>query len=82
VDAFEDAFTAKYFASRAAVAAASDAVQIKGAAGVHESSPTSMYYRSSKITEIIEGTTQIHEDMLGKAILGRVGTLTKAGGGK
>jgi glutaryl-CoA dehydrogenase (non-decarboxylating) len=81
-DAFEDAFTAKYFASRAAVAAASDAVQIKGAAGVHESSPTSMYYRSSKITEIIEGTTQIHEDMLGKAILGRSGTLTKAGGGK
>jgi alkylation response protein AidB-like acyl-CoA dehydrogenase len=79
-EAFEDAFTAKYFASRAAVAAASDAVQIKGAAGVHESSPTSMYYRSSKITEIIEGTTQIHEDLLGKAILGRSGTLTESGG--
>jgi len=81
-EAFEDAFTAKYFASRAAVAAASDAVQIKGAAGVHESSPTSMYYRSCKVTEIIEGTTQIHEDMLGKAILGRSGTLTQGGGGK
>ena len=80
-EAFEDAFTAKYFASRAAVAAASDAVQIKGAAGVHESSPTSMYYRSSKITEIIEGTTQIHEDLLGRALLGRSGTLTKSGGG-
>ncbi len=80
-EAFEDAFTAKYFASRAAVSAASDAVQIKGAAGVHESSPTSMYYRSSKITEIIEGTTQIHEDLLGKAILGRSGTLTRSGGG-
>lgn len=79
-EAFEDAFTAKYFASRAAVSAASDAVQIKGAAGVHESSPTSMYYRSSKITEIIEGTTQIHEDLLGRAILGRSGTLVKSGG--
>jgi alkylation response protein AidB-like acyl-CoA dehydrogenase len=79
-EAFEDAFTAKYFASRAAVAAASDAVQVKGAAGVHESSPTSMYYRSSKITEIIEGTTQIHEDLLGRAILGRSGTLRKSGG--
>ncbi len=79
-EAFEDAFTAKYFASRAAVSAASDAVQIQGAAGVHESSPTSMYYRSSKITEIIEGTTQIHEDLLGKAILGRSGTLHQSGG--
>ncbi len=80
-EAFEDAFIAKYFASRAAVSAASDAVQIQGAAGVHESSPTSRYYRSSKITEIIEGTTQIHEDLLGKAILGRSGTLTRSGGG-
>jgi glutaryl-CoA dehydrogenase (non-decarboxylating) len=70
-EAFEDAFTAKYFASRAAVSAASDAVQIRGAAGCHESSPTSRYYRSSKITEIIEGTTQIHEDLLGKMMVGR-----------
>jgi hypothetical protein len=77
-EAFEDVFTAKYFASRAAVAAASDAVQIKGAAGVHESSPTSMYYRSSKITEIIEGTTQIHEDLLGKMILGRSGMVARS----
>ncbi|HEX4267541.1 MAG TPA: acyl-CoA dehydrogenase family protein [Steroidobacteraceae bacterium] len=77
-DAFEDAFVAKYFASRAAVSAASDAVQIMGAAGVHESSPTSRYYRSSKITEIIEGTTQIHEDLLGKMILGRSGMVAKS----
>ena len=80
-DAFEEAFTAKYFASRAAVSAASDAVQIRGAAGCHESSPTSRYYRSSKITEIIEGTTQIHEDLLGKMILGRSALLARSKGG-
>jgi alkylation response protein AidB-like acyl-CoA dehydrogenase len=79
-EAFEDAFTAKYFTSRAAVSAASDAVQIRGAAGCHESSPTSRYYRSSKITEIIEGTTQIHEDLLGKLILGRSAMLLKSKG--
>jgi alkylation response protein AidB-like acyl-CoA dehydrogenase len=80
-DAFEDAFTAKYFASRAAVSAASDAVQIRGAVGCHESSPTSRYYCSSKITEIIEGTTQIHEDQLAKMILGRSGPPSGSRGG-
>ena len=70
-DAFERTLMAKYFASRAAVQAASDAVQIRGAFGVHESSPTSRYYRDSKIMEIIEGTTQVHEDILGKIFVGQ-----------
>jgi glutaryl-CoA dehydrogenase (non-decarboxylating) len=58
------------------VQAASDAVQIRGAAGCHETSPTARYYRDAKITEIIEGTTQIHEELLGKIFLGRGGTLS------
>ena len=61
-DAFEKTLMAKYFTSRAAVRAASDAVQISGASGCHGSSPVSRYYRDAKIMEIIEGTTQIHED--------------------
>lgn len=72
-EAFENALTAKYFASRAAVKAASDAVQIRGASGCHESSPTSRYYRCAKIMEIIEGTTQIHEQLLGKMFVGQAG---------
>lgn len=64
-EAFEKAVMAKYFTSRAAVRAASHAVQIRGAAGCHGSSPTSRFYRDSKIMEIIEGTTQIHEHLLG-----------------
>jgi len=72
-EAFEKTLTAKYFTSRAAVRAASDAVQIRGASGCHESSPVSRYYRDSKIMEIIEGTTQIHEELLGEIFVGQAG---------
>ncbi|MGH8668426.1 MAG: acyl-CoA dehydrogenase family protein [Burkholderiales bacterium] len=74
-EAFEKALIAKYFASRAAVHAASDAVQIRGASGCHASSPVSRYYRDAKILEIIEGTTQVHEDLLGKLFVDRAGRL-------
>jgi alkylation response protein AidB-like acyl-CoA dehydrogenase len=74
-EAFTKALMAKYFTSKAAVAAASDAVQIRGASGCHESSPVSRYYRDAKIMEIIEGTTQIHENLLGKMLVGQAGRL-------
>ena len=67
-DAFEKTLMAKYFTSRAAVRAASDAVQIRGASGCHGSSAVSRFYRDAKILEIIEGTTQIHEQILGKML--------------
>ena len=70
-EAFEKAVMAKYFTSRAAVRAASDAVQIRGAAGCHGSSPVSRFYRDAKIMEIIEGTTQIHEHILGGMFVGQ-----------
>jgi glutaryl-CoA dehydrogenase (non-decarboxylating) len=68
-EAFEKVLMAKYFASKAASKAASDAVQIRGASGCNESSPVARYYRDAKIMEIIEGTTQIHERILGKSFL-------------
>ena len=74
--AFEKTLMAKYFTSRAAVSAASNAVQIRGASGCHASSPVSRYYRDAKIMEIIEGTTQIHESMLGKMLVDQAGRLT------
>jgi alkylation response protein AidB-like acyl-CoA dehydrogenase len=74
-EAFEKTLVAKYFTSKAAVAAASDAVQIRGASGCHASSPVSRYYRDAKIMEIIEGTTQIHEDMLGKMFVDQARSL-------
>ena len=77
-DAFEKAFMAKYFTSSAAVRGASEAVQIRGASGCHGSSPVSRYYRDAKIMEVIEGTTQVHEDVLGKIFIGRAGGLRKS----
>jgi alkylation response protein AidB-like acyl-CoA dehydrogenase len=68
-DTYTKIFIAKYFTSRAAVQAASDAVKIRGASGCHESSPTARFYRGAKIMEIIEGTTQIHEFILGKGFI-------------
>ncbi len=68
-EAFTKALMAKYFSSRAAVRAASDAVQIWGAAGCHEDAPVARYYRDAKLLEILEGTTQIHEELLGRTFI-------------
>jgi alkylation response protein AidB-like acyl-CoA dehydrogenase len=68
-ETFTKTFIAKYFTSRAAVRAASSAVQIHGASGCHESSPVARYYRGSKILELVEGTTQVHEFVLGKSFV-------------
>jgi alkylation response protein AidB-like acyl-CoA dehydrogenase len=64
--AMEQMIAAKYFASRKAVQSAADTVQILGALGCHEdSSPAARYYRDSKIMEIIEGTSQVLQQVLG-----------------
>jgi glutaryl-CoA dehydrogenase (non-decarboxylating) len=76
-EAYEKTLMAKYFTSKAAVRAASDAVQIRGASGCQASSPVSRFYRDAKIMEIIEGTTQIHEDVLGKIFVDQAGRLGK-----
>lgn len=52
---------AKYFASRAAVAAAHDAVQLHGANGLSPDYPVSRYLRDAKVAEIIEGSSQIQQ---------------------
>lgn len=52
---------AKYFASRMAASAASDAVQIHGANGCSRDYPVQRYFRDAKIMEIIEGSTQMHQ---------------------
>ncbi|HXT68208.1 MAG TPA: acyl-CoA dehydrogenase family protein [Vicinamibacterales bacterium] len=52
---------AKYFASRAAVRAANDAVQIHGANGLTEEYNVERYLRDAKVTEIIEGSTEIQQ---------------------
>ncbi|BFV59636.1 acyl-CoA dehydrogenase family protein [Kitasatospora sp. CMC57] len=57
---------AKYRASTVAVKAAADAVQIHGAEGIGAQSPVQRHHRDAKVMEIIEGTTQIQQTMLGQ----------------
>ncbi len=57
---------AKYFASRAAFRAATDAVQIHGANGCGSEYPVQRYLRDAKIMEIIEGSNQIQEIIISK----------------
>jgi alkylation response protein AidB-like acyl-CoA dehydrogenase len=60
-DALVETLVAKYFASRAAMEAAHDAVQIHGALGCSDESPVSRYFRDAKIMEIIEGSNEIQQ---------------------
>lgn len=55
------AAVAKYFASTAAVRAASNAVQIHGANGCSGDYPLQRYLGDAKVMEIIEGSTQIQQ---------------------
>lgn len=57
---------AKYFASRVAVQAASDAVQIHGANGFSRDYPVARYYRDAKVLEVIEGSNQIQQLMIAR----------------
>lgn len=57
---------AKYRASTVAMSAASNAVQLHGAAGIGSRSGVERAYRDAKVLEIIEGTTQIQQGLLGQ----------------
>jgi alkylation response protein AidB-like acyl-CoA dehydrogenase len=58
--------TAKYYASRAAVRAALDAVQIHGANGLAAGYPTARYLRDAKVFEIIEGSNEMQQLLIGE----------------
>lgn len=60
---------AKYFASRTAVRAANDAVQIHGANGLTEEYGVARYLRDAKVQEIIEGSTEIQQITIPKFAL-------------
>lgn len=55
---------AKYHASRMANQVASDAVQLHGAMGCHDSISIQRYFRDAKVMEIIEGSTEIQQILI------------------
>ncbi len=60
---------AKLHASRSAVEAALDAVQIHGALGIAARGPTEKLLRDAKMFEIYEGTTEIHRQLIARGLL-------------
>ncbi len=60
--------TVKYFASKAALRAASDAVQIHGGNGCGPDYPVQRYFRDAKICEIIEGSSQMQQLMISRGV--------------
>lgn len=60
-EAVMESFTAKYVASRTALLAAGDAVQIHGAQGCRAPTAVERHFRDAKVMEIIEGSTQIQQ---------------------
>jgi len=52
---------AKYYASQHAAKASRDAVQILGGTGCSSEGHVERYFRDAKVTEIIEGSSQIQQ---------------------
>ncbi|MCP4602786.1 MAG: acyl-CoA dehydrogenase [Proteobacteria bacterium] len=62
-----DTCTAKYLASTYAVKASRDAVQLQGAVGCRSNARVQQLQRDAALMEIIEGTTQILETIIGRS---------------
>ena len=63
---------AKYFATDAAVAVTTDAVQLFGGYGYMRDYPVEHRYREAKLGQIVEGTNQIQRLVVGRSILGQM----------
>jgi alkylation response protein AidB-like acyl-CoA dehydrogenase len=62
---------AKLFASDAAMAVTTDALQLLGGYGYTEDFPLERMLRDAKVTQIYEGTNQIQRIVISRAVLGR-----------
>jgi alkylation response protein AidB-like acyl-CoA dehydrogenase len=66
-----EAAQAKLVASETAAMAATTSLQIHGGYGYCEDYPVERYYRDAKITELYEGTSEIHRLVLARTLLDR-----------
>ena len=64
VDAATETTIAKYFTSQVAVDVCNVAVQLHGANGLKDEYHVERYLRESKVLEIIEGSSQIQQEMI------------------
>ena len=63
-DATIESTIAKYFTSKIAMEIATDAVQVHGGNGCYNAYPVERYFREAKILEIIEGTSQVQQEII------------------
>jgi glutaryl-CoA dehydrogenase (non-decarboxylating) len=65
-----EASLAKMHASDVAMTCATHAVQIHGAYGTHEDYHVERHFRDAKVFQIVEGTNQLHRNMIAEYALG------------
>ncbi|MGC4807585.1 acyl-CoA dehydrogenase family protein [Micromonospora sp. DT233] len=65
-----EASMAKLFASEAAVRAANDALQVFGGYGYIDEYPVGKYLRDARVATLYEGTSQIQQLLIGRALTG------------
>ncbi|NEU30440.1 acyl-CoA dehydrogenase [bacterium LRH843] len=65
----KEASIAKLFASKTAVATATEAIQIFGGYGYTEDYPVERFFRDAKVCEIYEGTSEIQRIVISKHLL-------------
>ncbi|MEU4551759.1 acyl-CoA dehydrogenase family protein [Micromonospora violae] len=65
-----EASIAKLFASEAAVRAANNAVQVFGGYGYIDEYPVGKYLRDARVATLYEGTSQIQQLLIGRALTG------------
>jgi alkylation response protein AidB-like acyl-CoA dehydrogenase len=63
-----EATVAEIFASEMAEKVASDALQIHGGYGCMSEYPASRYYKSAKVLQIVEGTSEVLRMLLGRIL--------------
>jgi alkylation response protein AidB-like acyl-CoA dehydrogenase len=61
---------AKLFASEASVRAANNALQVFGGYGYVDEYPVGKYLRDARVTTLYEGTSQIQQLVIGRALTG------------
>jgi acyl-CoA dehydrogenase len=66
-----DASVAKLYASEMLGRVADEGVQIFGGMGVSTELPIERYWRDARVERIWEGTSEIHRDLIGRAVLRR-----------
>jgi butyryl-CoA dehydrogenase len=69
---------AKLYATEAAVWCANEAIQVHGGAGYVDDHPVERWFRDARVTTLYEGTSQIQQLIIGRALTG-IDALTPGG---